>query len=83
MTVLKTFFKNESPKVISYRNYNLFSNDLFCTDLINEISINGILEGDLTGFFDACKSRYTVKLSGKRNILGQIKQIKTKTLVKK
>ena len=57
VTVLKTFLKKESPKVISYRNYNFFSNYLFCTDLINEISTNGILEEDLTGFFDACKSR--------------------------
>ena len=55
MTVLKTFFKKQSPKVISYRNYKNFSNDLFRTDLINEISRNDILEGDLTRFLDACK----------------------------
>ena len=55
MTVLKTFFKKRSPKVISYRNYKNFSNDLFRTDLINEISSNGILEGDLNGFLGACK----------------------------
>ena len=55
MTVLKTFFKKQSPKVISYRNYKNFSNDSFCADLINETSSSGILEGDLTGFLDACK----------------------------
>ena len=38
-----------------YRNYKNFSNDLFHTDLINEISSNSILDGDLTGFLDACK----------------------------
>ena len=49
------FFKKQSPNVISYRNYKNFSNDSFRTNLINEISSNGILEGDLTGFLDACK----------------------------
>ena len=55
VTVLKMFFKKQSPNVISYRNYKHFSNDSFRTNLINEISSNGILEGDLTGFLDACK----------------------------
>ena len=49
------FFKKQSPSVISYQNYKNFSNDSFRTNLINEISSNGILEGDLTGFLDACK----------------------------
>ena len=49
------FFKKQSPNVISYRNYKIFSNDSFCTNLINEISSNGILERDLTGFLDACR----------------------------
>ena len=35
VTVLKTFFKKQSPKVISYRNYKKFSDDLFRNDLIN------------------------------------------------
>ena len=55
VTVLKTFFIKQSPKVISYRNYKTFSNDSFRTDLINEISSNGILEGELIGFLDVCK----------------------------
>ena len=55
VTVLKMFFKKQSPNVISFRNYKNFSNDSFRTNLINEISSNGILEGDLTGFLDACK----------------------------
>ena len=54
-TFLTTFFKKPSPKVISYRNYKIFSNDLFRLDLINEITSNDILEGDLTAFLDACK----------------------------
>ena len=55
MTVLKIFFKKQSPNVIRYRDYKNSSNDSFCTNLINEISSNDILEGDLTGFLDACK----------------------------
>ena len=55
VTVLKMFFKKQLTNVISYRNYKNFSNDLFRTNLINEISSNGILEGDLTDFLDACK----------------------------
>ena len=55
VTVLKMFFKKQSPKLISYRNYKNFSNDSFCTDLINETSSDGILEGDLTSSLDACK----------------------------
>ena len=49
------FFKKQSPKVISCQNDKNFSNDSFRTDLINDISSNGILEGDLNGFLDACK----------------------------
>ena len=55
VTVLKMFFKKQSPNAISYRDYKNSSNDSFCTNLINEISSNDILEGDLTGFLDACK----------------------------
>ena len=49
------FFKKQSPKAISYQNYKIFSNDSFRTDLIYKIYSNDILEGDLTGFLDACK----------------------------
>ena len=66
VTDLKTFFKKQSPKVISYRNYKNFSNDSFCTDLINEISSNDILEGDLTGFLDGCKKSLAYLAPGKK-----------------
>ena len=55
MTVLRAFFKKQSPRIISYRNYKNVLNDSFRTDLINEISSNGILKGNLPGFLDACK----------------------------
>ena len=54
-TVLKMFFKKQSPKVTSYQNYKNFSNDSFRTDLIYKISSNDILGRDLTGFLDTCK----------------------------
>ena len=34
----------------------LFKSDSFRSDLINKIDNNSILEGDITGFFDACKA---------------------------
>ena len=71
MTVLKTFFKKQSPKLISFRNYENFAIDSFRTDLINEISSNDILEGDLTGFLDACKKLLDYQAYTKRNILSQ------------
>ena len=55
MTALKSSFKKQSPKAISYENYKNLPNDSFRTDLINEIFSNDVLEGDLTGFLDACK----------------------------
>ena len=66
LTVFKMFFKKQSPKVISYRNYKNFSNDSFRTDLINEISSNGILEGHLTGFLDTCKKSLDYQASRKK-----------------
>ena len=49
------FCQKQSSKVITYRNYKTFLNESFRTDLINDISSNGILKGDLTGFFCTCK----------------------------
>ena len=66
VTVLKTFFKKQSPKVISYRNYKNFSNDLFRIDLINEITSNDILESYLNGFLDACKKSLDYQASRKK-----------------
>ena len=43
VTVLKIFFKKQLTKVISYQNYQDFSNDSFRIDLINKICNNGRL----------------------------------------
>ena len=37
LTVLKSYFKKQAPKMINYRNYNNSSNEIFCTDLIKVI----------------------------------------------
>ena len=68
VTVLKTFFKKQSRKVTSYQHYKNFSSDLFCTDLINEIFSNGILEGDLNGFLDASKESLDCQVPRKKEI---------------
>ena len=52
VTVLNVF-----QKTITKRNQlSKLQKFSFRTNLINEISSNGILEGDLTGFLDACKT---------------------------
>ena len=66
VTVLKMFFKKQSPNVISYRNYKNFSNDSFRTNLINEMSSNGILEGNLTSFLEACKKSLDYQAPGEK-----------------
>ena len=38
VTVLKTFFKKEEPKVITYRNYKNFSNDVFRQLIFDDLS---------------------------------------------
>ena len=55
LTVLKTYFKKQPPKMISYRNYKNFSNELFRIDFIKELPNNRFPEDDLFGFLDACK----------------------------
>ena len=65
MTVLKTFFQKQSPKVISYRNYENFSNNSIRRKLISNTSSDSILEGDLTISLvhvknrALCKKKYT------------------------
>ena len=54
--------------MFSYWNYKNFSNGSFCSDFINEIYINDILEGTLTGFLDAYKKAARLSCSPKREI---------------
>ena len=47
LTILKTYLKNQAAKMINYRKYENFSNELFRADLIKELSNNNIPEDDL------------------------------------
>ena len=60
------FCQKQSSKVITYRNYKTFLNESFRTDLINDISSNGILKGDLTGFLCTCKKLLDCQASRKK-----------------
>ena len=37
VSVLKSYFKNEDPKVIYYRDYKYFDNEMFSNELENEL----------------------------------------------
>ena len=37
VTVLKVFYKKQKPKIIKYRKYSNFNNDMFQEDLNNEL----------------------------------------------
>ena len=43
MSVLKSYFKKEAPKVMIYRDYKYFDNEKFSNELENELSKIGIL----------------------------------------
>ena len=52
LTVMRTYFKKQETKIISYRDYKNFSNNDFRYDLINELSKNNIEISKLDGFVD-------------------------------
>ena len=43
VSVLKSYFKKEAPKVIIYRDYKYFDDEKFSNELENELSKIGIL----------------------------------------
>ena len=55
--------------MINYRNYKNFSNELFCADLIKELSNNSIPEDDLIGFLDRCKKSLDYHAAPKRKYI--------------
>ena len=55
--------------MINYRNYKNFSNELFCADLIKELSNNSIPEDDLIGFLDTCKKSLDYHAAPKRKYI--------------
>ena len=42
IAVMKVSFQKVKPKIITYRNYKLFSNELYKEDLVFELSIRQI-----------------------------------------
>ena len=52
ITVLKTSFKKQSPKIITYRDYKSFSNEVFRNELLNELSRYDILKISFDEFSD-------------------------------
>ena len=56
-------------KMINYRNYKNFLNELFRADLIKELSNNRSPEGDLIGFLYACKKSLEYHASPKRKYI--------------
>ena len=69
LIVLKTYFQKQTPKMINYRNYKNFSNELFRADLIKELSNSSIPEDDLIGFLDACKKSLDYHAPPKRKYI--------------
>ena len=54
VSVLKSYFKKEAPKVIIYRDYKYFDNEKFSNELENELSKIEPLTLNYNIFKDAC-----------------------------
>ena len=52
VTVLKTYFKKQEPKIIRYRDFKKFSNQAFRDEVFRELSFNNIEENDFERFQD-------------------------------
>ena len=49
-TVLKAYFEKQKPKVIKYRSYKRFDNNLFRNDLLNELLLKNVQTEHLDSF---------------------------------
>ena len=54
VSVLKSYFKKENPKVIIYRDYKYFDNEMFSIELENELSKIGLLILNYDIFKNVC-----------------------------
>ena len=52
VTVMKINFQKQAPKILYYRNYNHFNNELFRIDLIQELSTQGFHNVQCNDFED-------------------------------
>ena len=49
-TALKAYFQKQKPKVIKYRNYKKFDNNLFRNDFLNELLLKNVQAKHLDSF---------------------------------
>ena len=54
MSVLKSYFKKEDPKVIYYRDYKYYGNEIFGNELENELKKIGALTLNYDIFKNVC-----------------------------
>ena len=49
-TVLKMFYSKQKPRIIKYRDYKNFNKNTFRMDLLKELSLSNLQEGDFDKF---------------------------------
>ena len=54
VAVMKASFQKMKPKIITYKNYKLFSNELYKEDLVSELSNESLQFGKLKRFLKIC-----------------------------
>ena len=54
VTVMKTNFKRMPPKIINYRDYRHFENDIFRNSLLCDLAKENICDTDLNRFIELC-----------------------------
>ena len=54
VTVMKTFFQRLPPKIMHYRDYSNYDNNMFCISLFNELSKLNIEAIDVNKFITIC-----------------------------
>ena len=72
VTVLKVFYKKQKPKIIQYRKYDNFNNDLFQEELNNEllnVDLNNAEWSEFTETFMSLLDKHAPK---NKNIYEQI-----------
>ena len=47
LTVMKYYFKKQEPKIVNYRDYKTFSNDIFQQEVLSELQHRKVDSGDL------------------------------------
>ena len=72
LTVLKVFYKKQKPKIIKYRKYNNFNNDMFREDLNNELLNVHLNNAELSEFTETFMFLFDKHASKNKKIYEQI-----------